>query len=52
MTTSGEGQPTEDEMLPDEAAVLPERGEALDEADEGELLTTDEVAENLGFDAE
>jgi hypothetical protein len=40
----------EAEMLPDEAAVLPERGEALDDADEDDLLTTEEAAERLGID--
>ncbi len=38
------------EMLPDEAAVLPERGESLDDADDNELLTTEEAAERLGIE--
>lgn len=38
----------EDEMLPDEAAVLPDRGESLDDADDDELLTIEEAAERLG----
>ena len=42
----------EAEMLPDEAAVLPGRGEALDDADDDELLTTEEAAERLGIDLE
>lgn len=40
----------EAEMLPDEAAVLPERGESLDDTDDDELLTTEEAAERLGID--
>lgn len=38
------------EMLSDEAAVLPERGESLDDADDNELLTTEEAAERLGIE--
>ncbi|QRY21730.1 hypothetical protein JT689_01610 (plasmid) [Halobacterium sp. GSL-19] len=38
------------EMLPDEAAVLPERGEALGDADDDQLLTTEDTAERLGID--
>ncbi len=37
-------------MLPDEREVLSERGKALDEADEDDLLTVDEVAADLGID--
>lgn len=37
-------------MLPDEAAVLPERGERLDETEEDDLLTTEEAADRLGID--
>ncbi len=37
---------------PDEAAVLPERGEALDDADDDELITTEEAAERLGIELE
>jgi len=42
--------PAEDEMLPDEREILSERGEALDEADDDDLLTVDEVAADLGID--
>jgi hypothetical protein len=42
----------EDEMLPDEREVLEERGEELENADDDELLTVDEVAENLGLNTE
>lgn len=42
--------PAEDEMLPDEREVLPERGEALDDVDDDDLLTVDEVAADLGID--
>lgn len=55
MATNDEGsvrEPDEDDMLPDEAAVLPERGELLDETDVDELLTTEEAAERLGIDFE
>jgi hypothetical protein len=50
MATDGDTQPAEDDMLPDEREVLPERGEQLADADEEELLTVDEVAEDLGID--
>ncbi|MFB6072894.1 MAG: hypothetical protein ABEJ88_07995 [Halobacterium sp.] len=53
MVTNDEGsvhEPDEGDMLPDEAAVLPERGERLDETDEDDLLTTDEAGEHLGID--
>lgn len=52
MASDGETHPPEDEMLPDEREVLPKRAERLDELSEDELLTTDEVAANLGFDRE
>lgn len=52
MATDSNSQPKEDDMLPDERDVLLERGEQLDETDEDELLTVDEVAENLGLDVE
>ena len=39
-------------MLPDEREVLEERGEELENADDDELLTVDEVAENLGLNTE
>ena len=52
MATDGDSQRAEDDMLPDEREVLPERGEQLDEIDDDELLTVDEVAENLDLDAE
>jgi hypothetical protein len=53
MATNDEGsvhEPDEGDMLPDEAAVLPERGERLDETDEDDLLTTEEAADRLGID--
>ncbi|MFC6887676.1 hypothetical protein [Halorubrum trueperi] len=52
MATDGEipNTPAEDELLPDERAVLSERAEALDEAEEDELLTVAEVAADLGID--
>jgi hypothetical protein len=52
MATDSDSQPAEDEMLPDEREVLEERGEELEQADDDEVLTVDEVAENLGLDAE
>jgi hypothetical protein len=52
MATDSDNQPSEDDMLPDEREVLEERGEQLDEIDEDELLTVDEVAANLGLDTE
>jgi len=52
MATDREEQPSEDEMLPDEREVLPERGAELDALDEKELLTVDEVAADLGIDIE
>jgi len=52
MAIDGEApnSPAEDEMLPDEREILSERGEALDEADDDDLLTVDEVAADLGID--
>lgn len=51
MATDGEAhQPPEDEMLPDERELIAERVGDLDELDEDEFLSTDEVAENLGID--
>jgi len=52
MATDSDSQPSEDNMLPDEREVLEDRGEQLDDVDEDELLTVDEVAENLDLDAE
>lgn len=53
MATDGESDnPPDAEMLPDEAAVLPERGELLDDADEDDLLTVEEAAAELGMDLE
>lgn len=51
MPTDGEtpDQPPEDEMLPDEAAILPDRGRQLDEADKDDLLTVEEAADELGI---
>lgn len=46
----GEGQPPEDDMLPDEREVINERLDEL--VDEESHLTTEEVAEELGFDLE
>jgi len=39
--------PDESDMLPDEAAVLPHRGELLDEAADDDLLTTEDAADRL-----
>lgn len=52
MATDGETpqHPPEDEMLPDERAMIAERAGDLDELDDDEFLTTEEVAENLGID--
>jgi len=50
MATDGETPPREEEMLPDEAAVIADRGSHRDELDEDEYLTTDEVAESLNID--
>ena len=54
MTTDGTSTPDskEAEMLPDEAAVLPERGLLLDETDDDELVTVDEAADELDIDFE
>jgi len=52
MATDSDAQPPEDEMEADEREVLQQRGEQLDDVDDDELLTADEVAENLGLDAE
>lgn len=40
----------EGEILPDEAAAIAERVDSLDEVDDDELLTTNEVAEKIGID--
>lgn len=40
----------EDDMLPDERAVITERAGDLDEPDGDEFLSTDELAAKLGFD--
>jgi len=50
-TDEGPQQP-DDDMLPDEREVLPERGQQLEEMDEEDLLTVDEVADNLGIELE
>lgn len=42
--------PPESDMLPDERAVIMERLDDLDELDEDEFLTVDELAEKLGID--
>ena len=47
MVKDGGAPDLEDDMLPDEREVLPERGEQLDGLPEDELLTVEEVAENL-----
>lgn len=52
MATDEEAQPSEDDMLPDEREVLPERGERLDVLDEDDLLTVEQVADNLDIDVE
>ncbi|MGB9965763.1 hypothetical protein [Halobacterium hubeiense] len=52
MDTNDEGsvhEPNEGDLLPDEAAVLPERGERLDETDEDDLLSTEEAVDRLGI---
>ncbi|QLH80985.1 hypothetical protein [Halosimplex pelagicum] len=51
MATSDE-QPAESEMLPDEREAIAERAGDLDELDDDEFLTTDELAEKLGFSRE
>lgn len=51
MATDGETSP-EDEMLPDEAAVITERGSHREELDDDEYLTTEEVAESLDINLE
>lgn len=52
MATDGEtpNSPAEDEMLPAEQEMLCKRSEAIDEADDDDLLTVDEVAVDLGID--
>ena len=40
----------EEDMLPDERAVIADRAPDLDELDEEEFLSTDEVASKLGFE--
>jgi hypothetical protein len=52
MATDSNAQSPEDEMQADEREVLQQRGEQLDEVNDDALLTADEVAENLGLDAE
>lgn len=39
-----------DEMLPDEREIIMERASDLEDLDEDEFLSTDEVADNLGID--
>lgn len=43
---------TEDdgEMLPDERAAIKMRGDLLDEFEDDDLLTIDEVADGIGID--
>lgn len=52
MAVDGEHPDHEDEaeMLPDEAAVIAERVDSLDELDDDDYRTTDDVAESLGID--
>ena len=52
MATEGRSPDPDDdeELLPDEAAVIAERVGSIDEIDDDELLTTDEVAEKFGID--
>ena len=45
-------QPSEDDMLPDEREVIAERASDLDELDEDDYLSVEEVAEDLGIDLE
>jgi len=40
----------EEDMLPDERAVIADRAPELDELDDEEFLSTDEVASKLGFE--
>lgn len=42
----------EDDMLPDERAVIAERLDDLEELDEDEFLTVGELGEELGFSSE
>jgi len=52
MAAEGESpkHPPEDEMLPDERAVIADRLDELD--DEDSQLSVDEVADDLGIDLE
>lgn len=52
MAVDGEHPDHEDEaeMLPDEAAVIAERVDSLDDLDDDDYRTTDDVAESLGID--
>lgn len=52
MAVDGEHPDHEDEaeMLPDEAAVIAERIDSLDELDHDDYRTTEEAAERLGID--
>ncbi|WP_395166308.1 hypothetical protein [Natrinema pallidum] len=45
-------QPPEDDMLPDEREVIAERASDLDELEEDEYLTTNDLADSLGIDLE
>ena len=40
----------EEDMLPDERAVIADRAPELDELDDEEFLSTDKVASKLGFE--
>lgn len=42
--------PDEGDMLPDERAVIAERASDLDELDDDEFLTVDELREKLDLD--
>jgi len=44
--------PDESDMLPDEAAVLPHRGQLLDDTDDDDFLTTEDAADRLGIELE
>ncbi|GAA0276335.1 hypothetical protein [Halobacterium noricense] len=53
MATNDKGgvrEPNEGDMLPDERAVIAERVDELDELDEDDYLSVEDVADDLGID--
>lgn len=53
MASDGEAtQPDEDEMLPDERAVIAERVKDLETLDQDDYRSLEEVAADLGIDLE